>query len=219
VNSEKVSVTENDYYNYKYSPVPGGCEILTTSSLATPTWDKDHNENAWLTAAHVVNPEEGKTVYQNTRFTSNAKIGESDKVTSTGNGEYATILNDGTGVQLNIAGDDGGDDYAWDIYGSRSDDRLKDMAYYDEYAYRQGSKTGRKTGIVMAVHQTTNGTVVDLDTPSDDGDSGGPYFDLENGEAYIMGVHAKGGDLDGDGEDEARGNTIETIEDDFNLYI
>ena len=62
----------------------------------------------------------------------------------------------------------------------------------------------------------TNEPAFEIAVDSDDGDSGGPYFEIVSGDAYIGGIHAWQGTV---GEDYARGTSIEHIEDHFGISV
>lgn len=214
-------LVEDDYYDSKYRPVPGGCKH-GGCTIGHPAYDDDAEEYIWTSAAHCFDRNSGQTVHQpsSSSWTDNS-IGQSDKVIPSGDGDAATIMpkydNTIDNVEYRYAENDG-TTTDWFIYGTRGIDYLKDMAANGEYVYKQGKTTGRLYDKVLQV--SSSGDTVTLEADRAGGDSGGPYFDVSSGNAYAVGIHAWGVDYDGDGNyDDAKGNTMAYVNDYLNLSL
>ena len=119
-------------------------------------------------------------------------------------GDAATVGLDHASPDFSIAGTLG--TYDWGIGGMRSTDYLWYRLIYGYGLYQQGVTTGRNRGLIKGISDTD----VKLDVNTDNGDSGGPYFDVEDDLAYVAAIHV-------DEEDYAIGKTIEWAEDSLNL--
>ncbi len=233
VKSKVVRGSEHDSFDDKYRPVPAGCKIENSESgsatLGTPAYHLDYGNNVWVTAGHVVDSNDPEYVYQ-PGF--DDYIGNNDQ-------EYrvdfwcfdAGIIrpgSSGVGAKYDIASDSYWSDYeGWDIVGVTSWDRIKlNEGNTDYTVYKQGKETGRDSGYITRVDEEA----FELSTASDDGDSGGPYFEVRDGESYINGVHGWPGGMDlcdtynccedgGSHDGGARGTGMEFIEDEFNIVI
>ncbi|KOX92432.1 hypothetical protein AMS69_13825 [Haloarcula rubripromontorii] len=122
--------------------------------------------------------------------------------------------------RYSIASENGsGEDYDWDIQGIVTNSRIEDMVANNEKSRFQGAKTGRSHSEVFRYDnvnwESTDGPVVFIDHDSDGGDSGCPYFELDDDGAYIMGVHAWGHN----DETQAKGNTIEFAENVLDVVV
>lgn len=226
VEVEDTKLVNDDYYAYRYRPVPGGCMMNADCTIGHPAYDNDAGEYIWTTASHCVNRSSGYSVYQpyedGAMAADNNYIGDSDKFMPEGDGDAATIMptwdNTGDNVEYRYAENDGSTT-DWFIYGTRSVDYLRDMAANGESVYKQGKTTGRLYDEVLKV--SSDGETVTLECDRDGGDSGGPYFDVNSyGNAYAVGIHAWGADYDGDGTfDDSKGNTMEYVNNYFNLSL
>ena len=98
----------------------------------------------------------------------------------------------------------------WTVVGTVSSSSLDHMAANNDYAYQQGRRTGREYDQIDD-HFDKNadgGPKVRIACHTDGGDSGGPYFLLdEDDDAWRIGIHAWGS-LTEDGESAGLGNTF-----------
>lgn len=181
------------YFGSRYRPVPGGCRNSRGDgklcTLTAPAFDNSQYVWRHVTAAHcLMNGQSTPAdVYQPDQLANSPHIGISHNEvyqSGTDGGDCATInMDSDDGITLKIAGQNGTYDY--DIIGSRSDSYLTDMIYYGRQMYVQGWRTGRQSGAV----KDTDAAHVYVDVDTENGDSGGTYFDLDNGDAWICGIH------------------------------
>lgn len=207
IKTYKRRLVEEAYFDDKYRPVPGGCN-LSSATLGTPVTDNQYGDKAWVTAAHVVDRESGHSVYQPNYLN---KIGESDRYTLPVNGDSAVVRGD-TGVSYDIAGSNGSYDYP--VFGKVPSSDIEDHAIL----WKQGSTTGRDYGSVKEVYTTGDGHErVNLDVYTEDGDSGGPYYAREEDNAYIAGIHNGSVYTESGDRLHAYGQTMEDVEQ--KLYV
>jgi len=207
---------KQQYFNCDYRPVPGGCAISTSAgagaTLGTPAYDADVNKDVLVTAGHVVDESGLQEVYQD--------YGEDDKVGTENNSQYivngdfdaVTLdLSDGINVNYRLATDTC-DEFKYDIYGAVTHDGLINMQHFEETIYMQGRSAGvgeDNPGIIDTIYETDFRDSCD----SQSGDSGGPHYDVDNGnEAYIAGIH--GGSASG----YAYATKQRSIEEEWGLY-
>jgi hypothetical protein len=192
------TVEQQAYYDGKYRPVPGGCQIEDAydddiGTLCTPSWDDDNGEYVLVTAGHIT---EGETdhpthqPYQSQYY--DYYIGYSDKGYAASDFDAATIrLASDVDYYYWMAGSDAGT-YSESIYGTLGWDTIKD--HEEDTGYHlslQGRTTGRNSGHIEV---TYSDKTFWIDVDSDGGDSGGTHFreDPKYNYAYIAGVHAWG---------------------------
>lgn len=214
---------EQEYFNTKYRPVPGGVKETTENggigTLGTPATALQNNSQCWVTAAHCFGRTAGITIKQPEDGTvSYNKIGESRQYTQKDNGDVGTVVSTGPDNYYTIANNDGTD--SWQISGVLSRDKLKDMQSNSAELYQQGRTTGRNMGTILDVD--TSGVeklYIDVDTNS--GDSGGPYFHVTTDDlALIGGIHHASVDTDNDDNfDEARGNIMAWAEETLDVRV
>jgi hypothetical protein len=202
------------YYDGKYRPVPGGCQVEDESdddigTLCTPAWDGDHGEYVLTTAGHVTGGSQGHDMHQpHWSVYAGNYIGDSDKGLATSDFDAATIRLSGVDHRYRMAGSDPGT-YSESIYGTLGWDTIKDHEGDTSYHLTlQGRTTGRNTGYIETTYSDkTFWTAVH---------SGGthfrndPYYDY----AYIAGVHAWGSS-----DNDAGATYIGKVEDYFNLDV
>jgi hypothetical protein len=208
---------EDDYFDADYeSDVPGGCKAMDDGgwTIGHPAYDDDRNEYVWTTASHCVERSSNVGVYQPDDSENDNYIGVSDKYTEAGNGDAATIIQNSAEEPHYYYADYWGGYEDWPIYGTRSTEYLKDMAANGETVYKQGKTTGRLEGAVLEVRN--DGMFVLIDCDRSGGDSGGPYFDVNDyGNAYAVGIHNRAGDTD----TESKGTTMEYTNNTHNLSL
>lgn len=219
---KEVTLEETAYFNNDYKPnVPAGCQIETAAfgTMCTPVYDYDRGESVWVTAGHVVQGETDTNVSHPTFDPygyNNNLIGESDKVLPNGDGDIATIAPLDSNYPSYTFADIGGGTTSYDVYGTLGQDMINDNNINN--LYLQGRTSGRLYGDILSYNTTDHQVRLDID--AEKGDSGGPYYWVDNGEAYIAGVHAVIADYeDGDGDIESAGSTMQWTNDTFNLTI
>lgn len=222
VKIEESRVEEQGTFEDKYRPVPGGCEMWDGGTYNGLGWtngtaaqdDLNDGQSIWLTAAHCLERSVGRSIHQSSEGT---KVGESGRNMPASVGDAGVIEPTSANVSWDIADYSG--KYKWPIKGMVNNYSIQYMVDNSDTACFQGVKTGRDTSatvldFIPESSSNPNGDKVVLDHDSDNGDSGGPYFDLLNDEAYIMGIHAWA-----EGADDAKGNTIEWIEDELVVTV
>lgn len=216
----KESLEEQAYFDKKYRAVPGGCAAGDDYdgtrgnewSIGHPAYCSDIFDSVLVTASHCIDRTSNNSVYQPSDYSSN-KIGESFRYTPSGDGDVASIqMESGTSVEYDIAAykSNSNDYMGWNVVGTVSGSQLDDMAANNEYAYQQGRRTGRCYGVVDDHYHKTrdSGPKVRIVCDTKGGDSGGPYFILdENYNAWRVGIHAWGSSTD-DGKEAGSGNTF-----------
>jgi hypothetical protein len=218
--SKRTQRPEAAYYQ-DYNPVPGGCQIQNASNsnyctLTAPAYNFDRNEDVLITAGHCVSWSKGTTIYQ--PLSTYQKLGESTDFASTNNKlDVGELKRFGHDAKYRLASKSSGYDYY--ILGILSINHLKDMAYYGQYLTLQGRTSGRVGARVLEVTSDERWVIMDYETSG--GDSGGPWFDIQNtDEAYIAGVHNGTIDHDGDGSyDEAYASTAVKAEEALNIQF
>lgn len=108
--------------------------------------------------------------------------------------------------------------------GAVAEDRLIEMNIYDDVCDCQGQRTGRHLNCtVLRVKDKSWGqnSKVVIDADSKKGDSGMPYYWKNySDEAYIVGIHNAGVDVDGDGNfDEAAGQAMFNAENNLQVTV
>ncbi len=224
---EKVSRKENSqhYYTDKYRPVPAGCAIggpsTTGGTLGTPA--TRGNDDVWVTAAHLFEDNRGgpyssHEVHQPDETNKIGGISSTDiwyPGTGGGHADAAVIEGDGTGTdaEYDMASDSYFSDYeGWNIKGISTIDRLKlNEGNTDFQINKQGRATGRNSGYLIGVYETTDRMTINA--ASSDGDSGGPYFEYIDGDVYIAGIHGEGG------AGSSSGTIMESIEGELNVSV
>lgn len=222
---KRETLTEQDYFDDKYRPVPGGCEGERSEfwsnrwTLGLPAYSYEEWTDAMVTASHCVNRDDNVQIVQPQDGT---EIGKSNQYTVEGDGDVATITtNSSTSIEYDIAAYTwtSNDYMGWNVIGTVSSDKLDDMAANSDYAYMQGATTGRDYQPVDE-HFDKNkdsGPKVRIVSESDNGDSGGGYYIVdENDDVYRVGIHAWGSETE-DGEEAASGNTFYYAENKFDL--
>lgn len=214
-----VQVRERDriqqaYYDGKYRPVPGGCQLQDRSdggygTLGTPAWDYDVGDVVLTTAGHCVEAESGHSLDQPYV---NHYIGQSDKAKVVNGFDAATIPLGGVDYKYNLA-DGAADSYNEYIYGTLAWDTIKDHEGDVNYhLYKQGRSTGRQRGHIDTVGDDWTYWIT---AEGEGGDSGGPNFRDEGSNAYISGIHAWG-DINGPNSGATH---ISKVENWFNLNV
>lgn len=220
----KETKTEDAYFDYSYRPVPGGCQFQrgtdgTSCTIGHPAFSNDLFDSVLVTASHCVERKTGVGIHQPTQFATYNKIGDSYQYTSSGDGDVATLQMDSdTSIEYDIASDSGGY-MGWSVVGTVSSSSLDDMAANNRYAYAQGRTTGRVYDVIDDHYDKnkSSGPKVRIAAESDGGDSGGPYFVLdENNDAWRVGIHAWSSSTD-NGDPARSGNTFYYAENKFNL--
>lgn len=189
---------EKQAFGDKYRPVSGGCEQgvgtqIPTSTLGTPAFDRDTNDYIWLTAGHNGDPHED--VFQ-PGSPDSGEIGFIDDKANEVHFDVATIVRTNADVEFGISEKEENDDldYYAPIKGTLAWDTIEDQLGHMSYKlHHQGYATGRNRGYITEV--TSDDQVFWINVQTEKGDSGGPHFRIENGEAYIAGIHL-GGDPD-----------------------
>jgi len=209
--------TQGNYFTSEYRPVPGGCEAGTGAdgdagggwTIGHPARDSDNLDMVLVTASHCIDRTDDKEVYQPSEDEDDL-IGKSDAYTQAGNGDVATIkMADDVDNHYDIA-TYGGDTADWTVVGTVSRSALDNMAANNDMAYQQGRRTGRDDGPIVD-HFDKNadsGPKVRIACDTDGGDSGGPYFMLdEDDDAWRIGIHAWSSSTEDD-EPAGSGNTF-----------
>jgi hypothetical protein len=214
-----------DYFTGEYTPIPGGCRIGTKydgncGTDCTPAYDNDRSEHVLTTAGHMVDNVSGKQVYQ-PNSTASGTDAISEKTQNSNSVDFATLRSP-TSYKYSIAGYDP-DTYTYPIKGIIHEDKLKDMANNGDYLYSQGAKTGRNYSQIKTLYYDGSGTTreVLIDHASDGGDSGGPYYqyDSTNDAVYIAACHKIGQTYANSDEKDAKGNTFNYLEGEFNITV
>lgn len=228
---EQDQLSESEYFNYKYRPIPGGCKLSDKSTFSnevgsscTPAWDSDRGKYVLLTAGHL--PDNSNDNLQQPKYwgyTKQNQIGNCDKRIKQGKFDVATI--DSTKDLIYWTAQNIEDEYNIPIRGIVGIDEIKDNADNSNYELRlQGRTSGITRGEINFV-ETTDPTNISHEChriwgtmDSAGGDSGGPHYKVENESnglgAYIAGVHAWEG-----GNGDAVSTAIQGIQKEFNLTV
>jgi hypothetical protein len=227
--------TVEQNYESKYRPVPGGCAIDSENTatgrqgtLGTPVKQPNSSNDAWVTAAHVVDPDVDRgnsttadihqpsenydtigTAYSwdwwHPGFLEDDYPADAAVITSDwANDSKFDVACDGSGCS--------GDYQGWNIKGTVTWDRIKLIEGVLDHTL-QGKATGRNSGKILS----TTKPVYEIDADSRNGDSGGPYFEspMYTDEVYIGGIHNRMGNS----VDTAEGTAMELIENQLNVYV
>ena len=200
----------DEVYDHRYRPVPGGAKMQEggPATICTPAFDWGLGDHVLVTAGHVTGPDAGEPCYQpHSTWWGGNYIGDSDEGhfeehdTSADTDDDpdnttfdAATIDEEVGVTYDLASD-GGDDQYWSgvagIAGTVPWAEIKNHEIDHDYElYLQGSTTGRNKDHIHWVSDTYN--VFETWVDSEGGDSGGPHFKIEDGYAYIAGVHDYG---------------------------
>lgn len=245
-NTKKWSLNPH-YADGPFRPIPGGCKIeadVDTPPLegtaTQPVWSEDLGEYQMLTAGHVVD-NRGKdvwqpgadcaasecnspvgTIYQYEWDTTEKIIdvngdGDPDQVIVTNLDAGTVSLETDTNYSYHIAADGGGNDE--DIVGYWSFDEIQMAQENNQFIEVQGYISGRKSGRIMYTDSTYGWVVCDVSL--NNGDSGGPYFNVgADNNAAMIGTHSSGVDYsndEGSFDDAASFNAIGPILNGLNL--
>ena len=185
----------DDYYNYKE-----GVNIFDSESgsrhAGTSGYRATKNGNEYMiTAAHTFQSTcdvvEGQATYQYSSQIGNIQGGdvEADFVATDGSSLSGSIVNkvlEPDGTTRNISGSASEEEI---------DRRVSD--YFDGYT-KLGITTGKTTGglgkknITKSSCNDLHGEGIRGSSDGANGDSGGPYYSVENGDAFILGHHIDG---------------------------
>lgn len=200
------------YYNEEHSPFPAGC-VMGGCTSGTPVYNNSTGLYSMVTAAHCYDDTEyiayqpapprevgfidARALYYNdsSDYPMDAAVIGLDYV------EPAYYLADGNGGLGEL------------IRGYRSWEWTYDSQFTNTEIHRQGATTGRCSGDLVSATEFGEGKEVIIDTPRDGGDSGGPYFHRDDGDAYIVAIHR--GPVNND--QHAMGPAISYIMDFFDL--
>lgn len=200
----------DDHYDEYWYDVPGGVLLDGSCTTCMPGWHSDYGY-VLTSAGHCF--DEGDLVKQ-------GGYGWGECVNSIDSGyvDIATIDNTTSrGWDYYLGNNDGGTDE--EIAGWLDWQVLKDMVDdTDESMKKQGQQTGRCRGIVQGAWKSNGIRHFETSAVSDDGDSGGPHFDIDSsGDAQVSGLH-RGTYPDTD-NDNARATYIDDLYDEADLYF
>lgn len=221
-------VTPDGFYDYKYRPVPAGCQIRHSGgsrcTSGTPVVDNATGIYLFVTAGHCT--DEGETVRQPRRRWGGNSIGttfESEYQTDA-DGDFvagfdAATIDTHVGHSWRLAEneEDGyRDNYIW---GSVAWDYLSDHVGQATFG-QQGRTSGRRWGSLDAIYPSIDW--VECDTVSEGGDSGGPVFDTRYNSAagrtedYIVSIHSAS---PSDADRPSWGTAMASIESQFDVRV
>lgn len=217
--SDPVSTDATFNYDCNYRPVPAGCTWRTEKgnecTTGTPVYDNQHNENRLVTASHCFLSADAIKCRQNSGSSDEIGTRDEEKI----NFDHPPELFDAAVVEL-----DSGIDVRWDladsqcdsyrnpgISGTMSDDWLHQLEDDGHNVTKQGARTGITSGEVTDVY----GTYFEVDTTTDGGDSGCPFYkhqtDSFSTYTYIGGILR--------GNDPAQVTKMTEIENRFNVTV
>lgn len=186
------------YYNDNYGDldIPAGAKIKVSKDLAdpdagtfgTPAWDRQRSETVMVSAGHLWKDtgDDGDWAWQ-------PNVSDSDKdgtVYVQVNNEnhpdpdYALLSPNDDSYVYEFADDSGGT--TGYIAGYVTKDTLQSDIDAETVYYKRGAKTGLEYGKIE--HVDTYNKQVETNILGDEGDSGGPFYKLHNGDAYIGGI-------------------------------
>jgi len=208
-------------YDYKYRPVPAGCEWKTEEgnpcTIGTPVYDNDANEYRLVTASHCFYSY-GEDCHQPDQGTGDSLVGRRDpdkmdfRRDPLFDAAVVNVYHGNADTYYRFADDNGR--YRGDIDGSMSQDRLSYLENNNGTVTKQGTRTGISSGEVTCV----SSSAFRVDTRHKDGDSGCPYYETfydNNFNRYITniaGVH-RGGSGD------AQATQMENIENRWSVEV
>jgi hypothetical protein len=205
-------------YNNMYEDVPGGCRVGVERpdghpwhTSCTPVWDYDNGEMSLAISGHGTIDQDdgeppskgvGREVWQQPETYGGEKIGEVDRVRQFDTGT-SFIYNDCAvmrfteeRIHMHKLANTGKNSYGLAIQGYVAEDALHDMHDSGDSLQRQGSASTLCEGQIeeVFVSSATDASWLKIDdSQSTDGDSGGPYFDVQEGAskavAVIAGIH------------------------------
>lgn len=206
VEVNETEIEEENSFDSKYRPLVGGCEIGDASSTAYATscfsmWHRDRERRMMTTSGHAIDGWTDAEQPSGGNKVSGAQVWIDDDWFDAGWFEVTVDQ------YPSVANGDGG--YIDDtLGGTRGIDWLKTEGTYTEFV-KQGSKTGRTTGTVEEIKDETE-HAFDSSCKSDNGDSGGIYYERSNDKYWIIGIHNWAGGM---------GNGIERVEERLNLLV
>ncbi len=224
--NEAVSTPQCDYQKRDSDTIPRGDMLRSDIGefTAMGTFHSDEYGDGLATAGHVM--EEGMMIAKNEPNDQNPWIGNARDVvddTTDDNIKYRDCgfieVENGYSVMDAITGSD--NSYIeFTIEGYHTDESLNAHAGEETLeANYQGRSTCRHQGYIEEVSQNEEVVLVGLDEETQDGDSGGPYFDdATTTEAYMIGSH-NGIHTDAFFNKYATATTPETIEDSLGGHI
>lgn len=212
---------QNAYYNTEYRPIPGGCQIergdITLGTLGCVVYDEDTQSRVMLTAGHVVNGSSTPSEHHQYSASFNKQFGEGQSYIEYWDEDCGTIKFVNFEPSFDLA-DEGGSYEGRSLMGTLSRSELDRMNTNGESLWMQGRTNGETKSQIKAIEEKQ----IELFAVSDDGDSGGPYYQKINSDEYYMaGIHAWALDSDYDGthDDGSAGNFITDIEDWLNVTV
>lgn len=210
VDSRRIVDEDNPYYDGKYSPVPAGVQMEDANdtsgyTLGTPAQDES-GEAIWVTAGHAYFNNDKETVLAYQDEYDGQWLGEMQHYTDDGEQDAVYGFNDsqpdldaavirkagsGRSRKFDIGSDSWWEDYeGWPVKGAVSWDRIKYNEDNSGFSiYLQGANSGRQEGTITEVYDDYFTT----DASHGGGDSGGPHFEVVDGDSYIAGIHKGGG--------------------------
>jgi len=222
VTTQEEHPKEQAYFNDKYRPIPGGCQIekndYSNGTTACEAYSYDDQEYVMMTAGHVAKNQQddelAAELHQPSTWGSN-KVG-SGKYDVSGDRDCGYIKRyssyDG-GFSSDIAGKDGTYRNLY-VRGTYSKDELDRKNSEGETLMAQG----RTTGSVESMIWKTDTEDIYLYWDSNGGDSGGPYYGppggTDEGDIYMAGIHFA---AVGDDWEKSKGNQMSKIEEWLNV--
>ncbi|WP_128906595.1 hypothetical protein [Halorubrum amylolyticum] len=203
----RIEQKQEDEFNSEYRPLVGGCEISEEDSEFVGTtcfsmYNQSREERVMATSGHVIDDwNEVEQPYGGT--TVDGPDSDWTDIDDFDAGWFEVSTD-----QYPSIADGNGDNIGMTLQGTRGLDWLKTYGTYTEFV-KQGSKTGRTEGFIDEIQNETEHKF-DSTCDSDDGDSGGVYYETEGSDYWIIGIHNWG---------TGRGNGIERVEERMGLLV
>lgn len=218
VEIEAIRPRAETYYDHTYREygVPGGCRMNGVCTLGHPAWDNGDDDWVHTVAGHCVDRNEG---VQQPSGNYTSRIGYVDKYRNDTNApllDVATIdLYSNISIDYGLASDDGDDEYkSISTSGTVGFDAIVD-GVDSMWLGKQGCRTAVTSGPVKEYQRGAgNQKSFEIDAESDNGDSGGPHYRVEDDNSMLIaGVHY--GTVSRD--EWAAATAWEAVEDEFNV--
>lgn len=188
VKTEKVT-EEEQAFDQSYRPVPGGCKVETSilgyyGTLTYSMYDLDYKRRMLLTSGHVVDGVGG--CYQPVYGSSIGNAVNSKCIVE--DGFHAGIIDtiDVANQYPGLANGSGGT-RNWTLAGTRSWEWIINEGYHTSYN-QQGVSSGITTGTTYSVENSSQ-EKFSTNIETQQGDSGGPYYEYNSGEYWLIGLH------------------------------
>lgn len=228
VKESRATLDDRNEFEGEYHPTPAGCCITNpvpdpddeNVTVGCPAYNSGTSTGGWLTSGHQYAGETDVKTWQPVNKLTGTDVLGYNSVLHDPNegdtGDFSFVATDGNfDRKYDIAASSNNTYEGWYLYGTLGMDKIKDLKEDGTPVYKQGIHTGRNQGEILSISSDDVYVVIDCDRY--EGDSGGPYYWVdEYGESYMIGIH-RGNSADS--YSESKGTLLPWIEANTDIYV